>query len=74
MAALAAVSAVALASSVVGHAGGPLSGRLRGLCLVAAALLVVRAGVLQMLGVALYAGVVLWSAQRREDAPAVNPG
>lgn len=66
MSALAAVSAVALASSVVGHAGGPLSGRLRWLCLVAAALLVVRTGVLQTLGLALYAGIALWSARRRD--------
>ena len=37
MSALAAVSAIALASFVVGHALGPLSGWLRWLCLVAAA-------------------------------------
>jgi hypothetical protein len=72
MSALAAVSAVALASSVVGHAGGPLSGGLRGLCLIAAALLVVRTGALQTLGLALYAGVVLWSARRGREALAVS--
>jgi len=72
MSALAAVSAVALASAVVGHAGGPLAGRLRWLCLVAAALLVVRTGLLQTLGLALYAGIVLWSARRGRDALSVS--
>jgi len=72
MSALAAVSAVALASSVVGHAGSPLSGWLRWLCLVAAALLVVRTGPLQALGLALYAGIVLWSARRGRDAISVS--
>ena len=72
MSALAAVSAVALASCVVGQAGGPLSGRLRGLCLIAAALLVVRSGPLQALGVALYAGIVLWSARGARRALSVS--
>jgi TRAP transporter 4TM/12TM fusion protein len=74
MATLAAVSAVALASSVVGHAWGPVSGWLRWLCLGAAGLLVVRAGGLQVLGLALYAGILLWSARQRRQALAVSRG
>jgi TRAP transporter 4TM/12TM fusion protein len=74
MATLAAVSAVALASCVVGHAWGPVSGWLRWLCLGAAGLLVVRAGSLQVLGLALYAGILLWSARQRRQALAVSRG
>jgi TRAP-type uncharacterized transport system fused permease subunit len=72
LSALAAVSAVALASFVVGHALGPLSGWLRGLCLVAAALLVVRTGALQAVGLVVYAGILLLSARRRGEALAVS--
>lgn len=73
MASLAAVSAVALASFVVGHAWGSVSGWLRWLCLVAAGLLVVPAGALQAVGLVVYAGVVLLSARRRPETPAVSP-
>jgi TRAP-type uncharacterized transport system fused permease subunit len=65
MSAPAAVSAIALASFVVGHAMGPVAGWLRWLCLVAAGLLVVRAGALQVAGLVVYAGVLLLSARRR---------
>jgi TRAP-type uncharacterized transport system fused permease subunit len=72
MAGLAAVSAVALASFVVGHAWGPVSGWLRWLCLVAAALLVVRTGALQAVGLVVYAAIVLLSARRRPETSAVS--
>ena len=72
MSALAAVSAIALASFVVGHALGPLSGWLRGLCLVAAGLLVVRTGALQAVGLVVYAGILLLSARRRRETLAVS--
>jgi TRAP transporter 4TM/12TM fusion protein len=74
MSSLAAVSAVALASAVVGHAGGPLSGWLRGLCVVAAALLVVRSGALQALGLVAYLGLVFWSARGARAAAAISRG
>jgi TRAP transporter 4TM/12TM fusion protein len=73
MASLAAVSAVALASFVIGHAWGSVSGWQRWLCLVAAGLLVVPAGALQAVGLVVYAGVVLLSARRRPETPAVSP-
>jgi TRAP-type uncharacterized transport system fused permease subunit len=73
MASLAAVSAVALASFVVGHAWRPVAGWLRWLCLVAAGLLVMREGALQAVGLVLYAGIVLLSARRRPAPPPVNP-
>jgi TRAP-type uncharacterized transport system fused permease subunit len=69
MSGFAAISAIALASVVVGHAWGPLSGWLRGLCAVAAALLVVRTLSLQLTGLALYGAIVGYSALRR-GAPA----
>jgi len=72
--ALTALSAVALASCVVGHARGPLSGRLRGLCLVAAGLLVIRSPALQALGLALYAGILLRGARRGPETLAVSGG
>jgi hypothetical protein len=57
----------------VGHAWGPVSGWLRWLCLVAAALLISRIGALQVTGLALYAGIMVLSARRRA-ALAVNRG
>jgi TRAP-type uncharacterized transport system fused permease subunit len=72
MSTLAAVSAVALASFVVGHAVGPLSGWLRWLSLLAAGMLIVRAGALQAAGLVVYAGVLLLSARRRRDPLAVS--
>jgi TRAP-type uncharacterized transport system fused permease subunit len=65
MSAAAAVSAIALASFVVGHAMGTVAGWLRWLCLVAAGLLVVQTGALQVVGLLVYAGVLLLSARRR---------
>jgi TRAP transporter 4TM/12TM fusion protein len=65
--AMAALSAIALASSVVGHAWGPVSGWLRWLCLAAAALMISRSGVVQALGLALYAGILVLSARRRAE-------
>jgi TRAP-type uncharacterized transport system fused permease subunit len=69
---LAAVSAIALASFVVGHAAGPVTGWLRWLCLGAAALLIVRTGALQAVGLVLYAGILLLTARRRREAFAVS--
>lgn len=69
---LAALSAVALASFVVGHAWGPVSGWLRGLCLAAAALMVIRSGPLQVLGLVVYVAILVLSARRRGPAPAVS--
>ena len=65
--AMAALSAIALASSVVGHAWGPVSGWLRWLCLAAAALMISRSGAVQALGLALYAGILVLSARRRVE-------
>ena len=69
---LAGLSAVALASFVVGHAWGPVAGWLRGLCLAAAALMVIRSGPLQVLGLVVYAAILVLSARRRGPAPAVS--
>jgi TRAP transporter 4TM/12TM fusion protein len=74
MSTLAAVSAIALASCVVGQGWGPVSGWLRWLCLVAAGMMVVRAGAVQALGVALYAGILVLSARRRGAVVAVSGG
>ncbi len=74
MSALAAVSAVALASCVVGQGWGPVSGWLRWLCLAAAGMMVVRTGPVQALGLALYAGILVLSARRRAPVPAVSGG
>ena len=65
--AMAALSAIALASCVVGHAWGPVSGWLRWLCLAAAALMISRSGAVQALGLALYAGILVLSARRRVE-------
>jgi TRAP-type uncharacterized transport system fused permease subunit len=67
MSSMAALSAIALASFVVGHAWGPVSGWLRWLCLAAAALMISRSGAVQVAGLALYAGVVVLSARRRAE-------
>ncbi|HEY7039239.1 MAG TPA: TRAP transporter fused permease subunit [Methylomirabilota bacterium] len=67
MSSMAALSAVALASCVVGHAWGPVSGWLRWLCLAAAALMISRIGVVQAVGLVLYAGIMVLSARRRAE-------
>ncbi len=74
MSAFAAVSAVAIASCVVGQGWGSLPAWLRGLCLVAAAMMVVRTLGLQIAGVALYAVILLVSAWQRRAAVAVSRG
>jgi TRAP transporter 4TM/12TM fusion protein len=74
MSAFAAVSAVALASSVVGQGWGPMAGWLRWLCVVAAGMMVVRTLGLQLAGVALYATILLFSAWQRREALAVSRG
>jgi TRAP transporter 4TM/12TM fusion protein len=74
MSTLAAVSAVALASCVVGQGWGPVSGWMRWLCLVAAAMMVVRTGPIQALGLTLYAGLLVLSARRRAPVAAVSGG
>jgi TRAP transporter 4TM/12TM fusion protein len=73
MSSMAALSAIALASCVVGHAWGPVSGWLRWLCLGAAALMISRIGAVQALGLVLYAGIMMLSARRR-PALAVSRG
>jgi TRAP-type uncharacterized transport system fused permease subunit len=72
MSGLTAVSAFALASFVVGHAVGPVSGWLRGACLVAAALMVARWGPAQAVGLVAYAGIVALSARRARAGRAVS--
>jgi TRAP transporter 4TM/12TM fusion protein len=62
MSGFAAVSAIALASVVVGQAWAPLTVWLRALCLAAAALMVVRSLPLQLAGLGLYVAVVAGSA------------
>ncbi len=74
MSAFAAVSAIALASFVVGQGWSPMAGWLRWLCLGAAALMVVRTPGLQLAGVALYAMILLVSAWQRRGAVAVSRG
>ena len=74
MSGFAAVSAVALASSVVGQGWVPLSICFRGLCVLAAALMVMRAPGLQVLGVALYVGSLGLGAWRSRAAVAVSRG
>jgi TRAP-type uncharacterized transport system fused permease subunit len=73
MSILAAVSAVALASFVVGQGVGPVSGWLRWTCLVAAGLMVARAGALQAVGMIVYAAILVLSARRRPPASAISP-
>lgn len=74
MSGFAAVSAVALASGVVGQAWGPLGGWLRWLCLGAAALMVAPMLWLQVAGLTLYAGIPLMGAWQRRGALAVTRG
>jgi hypothetical protein len=50
---------------VVGHAWGPLGWGLRGICLVSASMLVMRAPAFQLAGLALYAAVLGWGAWSR---------
>ncbi|HKA61272.1 MAG TPA: TRAP transporter fused permease subunit [Methylomirabilota bacterium] len=73
MSSMATLSAIALASCVVGHAWGPVSGWLRWLCLGAAALMISRIGAVQALGLVLYASIMLLSARRR-PALAISRG
>jgi TRAP transporter 4TM/12TM fusion protein len=70
MSAFAAVSATALASTVVGHAWGPIGWGVRVLCVVAAAMLVTRGMSWQLAGLGLYAGVLAWGAWSRRSARA----
>jgi TRAP transporter 4TM/12TM fusion protein len=74
MTGFAAVSAVALASASVGQGWARLSGWRRWLCLIAAAMMVVRAFPIQVAGVALYAGILVLGAGRRREAVAVSRG
>ena len=64
MSALAAISAVALAAAVVGYARAPLLAWERCVVLVAAGLMIVRGPALQLAGVAVFAGVLLFTAWR----------
>jgi TRAP transporter 4TM/12TM fusion protein len=74
MSGFAGVSAVALASSVVGYGWAPLSVWLRGLCVIAAALMVMRVAGLQVLGLGLYLGILGFGAWRGRAAVAVSRG
>jgi TRAP transporter 4TM/12TM fusion protein len=74
MSGFAAISAVALASSVVGQGWSALPGLLRALCVVAAALMVVRTLGLQFLGVGLYAAILMLGAWQRRAVVAVSSG
>jgi TRAP transporter 4TM/12TM fusion protein len=70
MSAFAAVSATALASTVVGHAWGPIAWGVRVLCVVAAAMLVTRGMSWQLAGLGLYAAVLAWGGWSRRSARA----
>jgi TRAP transporter 4TM/12TM fusion protein len=70
MSSFAAVSATALASMVVGHAWGPIGWWVRGLCIVAAGMLVMRSLSWQLAGLGLYAAVLGWGAWSRRAARA----
>jgi TRAP-type uncharacterized transport system fused permease subunit len=74
MCVLAAVSAVALASAVVGQGWQPLGRLTRVLCVVAAALMIQRSLPLQFVGVALYAGVLGRGALQLRQAVAASRG
>ncbi len=74
MSGFAAVSAVALASAVVGQGWIALPGWLRCLCVVAAALMVGRTLSLQMAGLALYAVILAFGAWQRRAVVAVSRG
>jgi TRAP transporter 4TM/12TM fusion protein len=68
MSAFAAISAVAIASAVVGQGWGPLAAGARLLCVVAAGLAVARALPLQLAGIGLYAVILAHSAWRARRA------
>jgi TRAP-type uncharacterized transport system fused permease subunit len=72
MSGFAAVSAIALASCVVGHGGGPLPVALRAACVVAAGMMVMRSAPAQVLGLVLYAGILYLSARQARQAVAVS--
>jgi len=74
MSSFAAASAVALASAVVGQGWIRLPAWLRGACVVAASLMVVRSLALQLVGLALYAAILLLGAWQRREAVAVSRG
>jgi TRAP transporter 4TM/12TM fusion protein len=73
MSGFAAVSAVALASVVVGYAGGPLLAWERVLALVAAGLMVTHGVALQAGGLVIFVALVTWSARRAAVTPAASP-
>jgi len=70
MSGFAAVSAVALAAAVVGQAGGRLTALERVVAVGAASLMVVRGAGWQAAGLALFLGLVLWSARRPRSGAA----
>jgi TRAP transporter 4TM/12TM fusion protein len=71
MSGCAAISAIALAAGVVGHAGGPLRSWERVLLVTASVLLVSRDAVVQTAGFVVFAAIVTWSA-RRPGGPRVT--
>lgn len=71
MSVFAGCSAVALAAALVGHALGPLGLWQRGALLVTAALMVVKGMGNQVLGLAVFLAILVWSARRcPEPVPA----
>ncbi len=65
MSVFAGCSAVALAAALVGHGLGSLGLWERGALLVAAALMVVKGTGNQVVGLAVFVAILLWSARRR---------
>ena len=66
---LAAVSAVALASAMVGHGWGPLPRWARIACLIAAALMIARAPSIQVIGLVIYTAILGHGAYRTRTTP-----
>jgi TRAP transporter 4TM/12TM fusion protein len=66
---LAAVSAIALASAMVGHAWGPLPPWARLACLIAATLMVARTPSIQVVGLLIYAAILAHGAYRTRTTP-----
>jgi len=73
MTGFAAISAVALASWVIGYGWGRLGFWLRWLCLLAAAMMVVRTLSLQITGVVLYAALMSYAAWTTRKARSEGP-
>ena len=66
---LAAVSAIALASAMVGHGWGPLPPWARIACLIAAALMIARTPSVQVIGLVIYTAILAHGAYRTRTTP-----